>query len=39
MKRVLLAIGNWFIDVGFAIREIAGAVSHARSHPTDLQDR
>ena len=32
-------IGWWLIDAATAIREVAKATAHARSHPTDLQDR
>lgn len=41
-----IRIGSWFVRLGVwiagtaeVVRDIAGAVAHARQHPTDLQDR
>jgi len=35
----LIRVGHWLIGSVEVVRDVAKAAAHARSHPTDLQDR
>lgn len=36
---MILSLWRWLILSAEAVRDVTKAAAHARSHPTDLQDR